>query len=428
MRRSLSGAGRRCMLRPTRGGVVSSAIDRVQRSIPVSRIHAQNFRSFRDVDVQLGPLTVLVGPNGSGKSNLLKVLQFISTAARFDLDVALSQWGGFDHVLRQSTRAQAQSVELEIEGQVTRLASENAPDHYRLLVTRKKNGELTRTEELAFKRLEGRGRRIKVRDSAVTIEAGELQTQRNLASRTTTGLGALAQFAQDEVGPQPAAYVRFLTSMRVLEPDVAAAREPSRYSEGRLADDAHNLASALANLQAASTDAFAALVSDLAACLPGLERIELAPIGGAGRAFVVQLHERGVRRPIELADASYGTVRLLALLVALHEPDPPAFTAIEELDHGLHPYALEVLVDRMRAASAKTQILAATHSPTLVNRLEPHEVLIAERDYETGESIIPARNAEEIASAIRSTVDEDSGSSRGIGELWFAGALGGVPA
>lgn len=52
---------------------------------------------------------------------------------------------------------------------------------------------------------------------------------------------------------------------------------------------------------------------------------------------VAELHENGLRRPIELADASFGTVRMLALLTALHDPDPPALTVIEEVDHGLHP-------------------------------------------------------------------------------------------
>ena len=37
-------------------------------SQPVTRIRARNFRSLKDVDVHLAPLSVLIGPNGSGKT------------------------------------------------------------------------------------------------------------------------------------------------------------------------------------------------------------------------------------------------------------------------------------------------------------------------------------------------------------------------
>jgi predicted ATPase len=60
---------------------------------------------------------------------------------------------------------------------------------------------------------------------------------------------------------------------------------------------------------------------------------------------MVVLQERGLRRVTQLADASFGTIRLLGLLALLHDPQPPALTCVEEIDHGLHPQALELLVE-----------------------------------------------------------------------------------
>lgn len=328
-------------------------------------------------------------------------------------------WGGFDSVQRQSR--DTGPVRLLIEGSVTEHASLTAPDSYLLRLNRLKSGAIRRDEEFEFKRLPGRGRRIKVSGAQVTITApDDMPELRRLRTAQTSGLGTLARLDDSAVGPGPAAYMQFLTSIRMLEPNVDAARQPARMAPGPLAGDAHNLSSALLNLQRASPSAFEDLLHDLKRCLPGLSGLELVPVGGSTTSVVVRLRERGLTRSIDLADASFGTVRLLALLTALHEPSQPAFTAIEEVDHGLHPYALEILIARMRDASERTQILAATHSPSLVNRLSANEIIVCDRDPETSESLIPARSAEEIQAAIDS-------SDMGPGELWFAGALGGVP-
>jgi len=135
---------------------------------------------------------------------------------------------------------------------------------------------------------------------------------------------------------------------------------------------------------------------------------------------VAQVKETGLLHAVDLADVSFGTVRLLALLTALHEPDPPPFTAVEEIDHGLHPYALDVVVDALRSASDRTQLLVTTHSPTLVNRLKPREIVVCDRDPESGASLIPAASPEAIDTAATS-------SDLRLGELWFSGAIGGVP-
>src|SRR5690606_38984957 len=125
-----------------------------------------------------------------------------------------------------------------------------------------------------------------------------------------------------------------------------------------------------------------------------LEDIEFETVGGSVDRLTVLLRERGLRRLTPLADASYGTVRLLGLLALLYDPRPPALTCIEEIDHGLHPQALELVVQRLREASERTQFIVATHSPALVNRLRPEEFIVCDRD-EGSASIIPALTASE---------------------------------
>ncbi len=47
----------------------------------IDRIHIQRYKSLRDVDVRLKPLSVLLGPNAAGKSNFIDALQLLSRIA-----------------------------------------------------------------------------------------------------------------------------------------------------------------------------------------------------------------------------------------------------------------------------------------------------------------------------------------------------------
>jgi predicted ATPase len=387
------------------------------------RVSADGFRSLGHVDVDFGPLSVLVGPNGSGKSNLLQVLAFVRDTARFNTAQAVALRGGFTHILRQD--GETERVRLTIEAVVSEFASKGATDKYTLELAEDDHGDIDREEELLYKTVRGAGRRQKIQASGSEVAIGDTKQIRDrgyltLSSDDVSALGTVARLNSEELGSGPSAFFDFLSSVRYLDPNVDLARAPSRVSQTALDDDASNLASALRALHESHPDDFTSLERDLAKCLPGLVEIQFGIVGGSSTSVVVRLVERGVIEPIDLADASFGTVRLLALLTALHDPEPPQLTIIEEIDHGLHPYALDVLVDRMRAASARTQIIVASHSPTLVNRLQADEIIICDRDPETGESVIPAIEPETLAAVLE-------GSDWKAGELWFSGALDGVP-
>jgi predicted ATPase len=109
---------------------------------------------------------------------------------------------------------------------------------------------------------------------------------------------------------------------------------------------------------------------------------------------------------------------LLGILALLYDPEPSALTCIEEVDHGLHPQALELLVQRLRDASERTQLIIATHSPTLADRLTPEEMIICERRSD-GSSAIPAISLPQMHEIVTAS------GGQPLGELWFSGALGG---
>ncbi|MDT7880052.1 MAG: AAA family ATPase, partial [Candidatus Hydrothermia bacterium] len=54
-----------------------------------------NFKSFKDVEIELGNLNVLIGPNAGGKTNLINVFRFLRSLESEGLNNAISLHGGF---------------------------------------------------------------------------------------------------------------------------------------------------------------------------------------------------------------------------------------------------------------------------------------------------------------------------------------------
>jgi predicted ATPase len=392
------------------------------------RLKVTNFRSLRDVEVRLAPLNVLVGPNGAGKSNLLDVIAFLGDATRDDLERALDRRGGLDRVLFRGSRDPRSPIGIEVETAVTRDSSLEAPDTYSLTFSSQRSPVrhdrhvLRRAERFTFRRVTGPAQRITIDGGQITFHRPGGPDETASLREGSLGLSTLPKLIAEDDAELVEDLADLFSSFRVFDVDVAAARRPAqeRISE-RLSNDASNLAPFLAYLAQEHRDRFAALHRDARSFIPGLASLEFTPIGGAGEGVVLNLVEAALPGSTKLQEASYGSIRALALLALLYDPSPPRLTCIEEIDHGLHPHILDRLVELLRQASSRTQFLIATHSPALVNRLTPDELIVCERG-EDAASRIPAIDPETVRAMERELHGEI-----GLGELWFSGALGGCP-
>ncbi len=376
------------------------------------RLAVENFRSLRKVSLPLGDLNVLVGPNGAGKTNVLEVFRFLADIIRTDLEPALQSRHGFNEIVFRGGERGLAYIQIGLTATWTTYSSITAPDDYKLRITRRRVGEspwrLARRETFQFKRTGGNGRRITINGNRVTVAdtrgADQAGSETSIGIRPlSSGLSTLPRLADEAGGTEVSAFADRLASFRVFDVDVAAARRAARAPRNKefgdefleLNDDASELAAFLLVLSRTHEERFRRLVDDATSVLPNLRGISFDFPSGAAREVVVMLEETGLRRPTQLADASYGTVRLLGLLALLYDPNPPALTCIEEIDHGLHPQALELLVERLREASGRSQFIIATHSPAFADRLKPEELIVCER-LPDGSSAIPAISVAEV--------------------------------
>lgn len=392
------------------------------------RIEVENLWSLKKVSVDLGPLNVLVGPNGAGKTNLLKAIGFLGDVARLDLMPAIRKHGGPQRIFYRGVSELGMGAIIRVAGEGSGQPKASGLDEYTLSfkapwIEREDGGPIDgigkREEELKFGPPEGGRSRIEIRGSDILVgEAGSKAGKLSI-SEDSAALATLPRLGQTEGGAQMREIAELFMSFRIYDPVVERVRLPSpKLSEPHLLEaDASNLGPYLLWLREHHEARFARFVDDMRAIVPGLEDIEIETIGGASEGAKIVLLERGLRGKTDLAEASFGTIRAMAILAMLHEPEPARLRCVEEIDHGLHPHALDRLVERLREASARGQILVATHSPALVNRLRASELIVCERDPETGASRIPAITTEEIEALMS---DEEV---LGLGELWFSGVF-----
>ncbi|MFD5463200.1 AAA family ATPase [Kitasatospora sp. NPDC127059] len=394
-------------------------------------MNVTNFRTLTETELPLGPLNVLVGPNAAGKSNVLKAFEFLSDVARQGIGPTLETYDGYPEVAHRGGRRTKSELSIGLEGVWTEHATDARRDTYRLtLLERLARGAsddqhvLSRREQFVQHLGPGEVSTIELRRDKLLVDSPlheEVPTGPTyVRDRRVSGLQESAGLPT--VGPSfdaVRALGQHVSSVRIFDADVRRAREPSPigFSGRKLANDARNIGDFLLELQKDS-DAWESLLDDIRYVVRDIEDIEIVPTPGKADRVTIMLKERGLRGRTQLADASFGTVRLLCLLALFHDPHPPILTCIEEIDHGLHPHALSLLSERLREASERSQFLVISHSPVFADYLKPEELVICERD-ETGASRIPATSTAKI----KEIIEDSEGLSPG--KLWFSGALGG---
>ena len=64
----------------------------------IKKIKVVNFKSFENIEVELGKFNVLIGANASGKSNFVQIFKFLKDIADSGLENAVSLQGGVEYL------------------------------------------------------------------------------------------------------------------------------------------------------------------------------------------------------------------------------------------------------------------------------------------------------------------------------------------
>ncbi len=143
-----------------------------------------------------------------------------------------------------------------------------------------------------------------------------------------------------------------------------------------MAADGTGLHSALASMALNDPDSWKALQADLARIIPSIRRLRHTKVTQVGQPVDLLFDTVG-GDSLLAKQVSEGTLLVLGLLAALHASGRPNLVLLDDLDRGLHPKAQKELIALLRGlleTNPDLQILATTHSPYMLDCMEPNEV------------------------------------------------------
>ncbi len=382
----------------------------------IEYLRVENYRALRSIELRdMTPLTVLLGPNGSGKSTVFDVFSFLSECFQFGLRHA---WDRRGRAKELRSRGQTGPVTIEVK---YREHPKSPLITYHLAVDEDRGKPVVVEEWLSWTRGKKGGRPFRFLDykrgqgwavSGDEPDETDKRVETPLRSPDLIAVNTLGQFAEH---PRAAALREFITGWYVSYLSVDDARsQPEAGPQERLSKTGDNLANVIQYLNEQHPHELAEIFARLRRRVPRLEKVLADPMPD-GR-LLLQIKDAPFAQPVLSRFASDGTLKLLAYMIVLHDPSPPPFIGLEEPENFLHPRLLQELAEECRGATARSQLLATTHSPFFLSGLRAEEVRVLYRDDDGYTQSVRASDIQGIPEFL------DAGAS--LGHLWLEGRFG----
>jgi len=401
----------------------------------LTRIEIDGFKTFSNFALDLSPMQVILGPNASGKSNLFDALSFLSHIVSADLQSAIKESRGTALELFRLTNDGKRSTSISLA--VELLLDPYWQDSWGETVTvthsrvryeveielRKTNAGVDRlvvtTEEAkpilstldqwhpegnlvsnSFKEAFFKYGCFSPWLTTVDIEGErffELNDgqQKRKRSANTAYATVLSSITSAEY-PHLFAIGEELRQSRFFQFDPKVLQRPSSITAPQqLEYDGSNLATVLASIQAITATeiqpkgAIAEIAADFSSLIPEVVDLNIM-LDPTTKEYRFDIIMRG-GAVFSSRVVSDGTLRTLALLTLLHEPDRRGLICFEEPENGVYPDRLKALITKMRSCVTDlnssevtpseeplSQIILNSHSPVVLSCLNPGEAIFAD--------------------------------------------------
>ncbi|MDD3424885.1 AAA family ATPase [Sphaerochaeta sp.] len=365
----------------------------------LERLSVKGFTSIRSLeDFPLADSNILIGANGSGKSNFLELFKFIRAFAKLPLP-------NLNH-------ADVKSYVLDA-GTATDLLYKGKDSAQHIDIT------------LHFGEFGYRFSLVPTQDDLLRIESERIQDSsdgpwRSLHSEDGFTPALLEEKEKSKTHSEEAIFESIKNWQIYHFHDTGRLSPPKRtqdvFDTSYLRFDGSNIASYLLFLRNHPNFAssYRDIVSAVRLVAPFFEDFILKPFSDDKVRLLWK--QKGTDSPMKPQALSDGTLRFICLATVLLQPKHPDTILIDEPELGLHPYAITILAELMKARSKDTQLIIATQSAELISQFEPEDVIICDR--KEGQSTFSRLQTEPLSTWL---------SSYSLGDLWKKQVLSGGP-
>jgi predicted ATPase len=390
----------------------------------IESIRLKNFKAFRNAELKNLPnFCVLVGANGTGKSSIFSIFGFLRDALTTNVTTALMKLGGsrgFQEVRSRNTKG---PIEIELKFR----QKPNSPLTTYFLQIREENGRgVVEREILKYRRgssgqpwhfldfTRGKGTAVTNELDSVTDVKDLNREEQTLKSSDILAVKGLAQFARF---PAVMTLGNLIENWHVSDFHINKARpeQDAGYAE-HLSSEGENLSLVIEYLHKYHPEIFEKILTLLKRRVPGITNVK-SKTTEEGRVLL-KFQDGKFEDPFLARYVSDGTIKMLAYLTLLYDPDPHPLLCVEEPENQLYPKLLWELAEEFRAyANRGGQVFVSTHSPDFLNSTRIEEVfwLVKKKGYS---EIRRAADDEQIVSFMA--------AGDQMGYLWDQGFLEGA--
>lgn len=358
----------------------------------VNSISIKGYKSIKNLEeFKLGSLNVLVGPNGAGKSNFISVFKLLNEIVEERLQNYVATSGGA-HIFLYYGPKITKNIEFKVDFD---------PNGYQCKFTRTNQNSLFFEEEWSSYHRQ---------DYAQPVSTSILSEDRKESGLKKATVNT--KYIIDSVKSWHIYHFHDTSDTAGLK------RIAKKDDNRRLHAKADNLASYLYLLQEKYNQEYQNIVRTIRLVAPFFGDFNLHPLELSPDSIKLEWKHKTSDEYFDASSLSDGTLRFMCLTTLLLQPDIklPTTILLDEPELGLHPYAITILAKMIKGVSKKTQIIVSTQSITLINQLDPEDLIVVDRDQEQSTfKRLPKEQTQQW-------VDD-----YGLGDLWEKNLFGGTP-
>lgn len=319
----------------------------------------KRFRSLPSEQVVFTNPSFLVGQNGSGKSNFVDAFAFLAEAMSSPLQAVFDRRGGIS-VVRNRSSGQSYPPNLGLGVTFGAINGDITSARYAFEIRALKNyGFEVVREQCVIERDGGSRDWFDRHGKKFESSGGKLDPSLESSALVLPIVGGDARFN---------AVFRCLSGMRVYSIEPAKLREMQDPDSGTsLRSDGSNTTSVLQEIERQSRDDWKRICELLETIVPKTKQVQAKKHGNKLSLEFTQEWTGAKKMKFEAFSMSDGTLRALGLLTAVFQRPQPSVLVIEEPESTIHPGALGAILDLLRHASRRMQVVVTTHSPELLD-------------------------------------------------------------